>query len=713
MSEKEKIIYEARKNANEEAQQQERERIWALNTQDAIYFNFSYTALKMLGKNLYNNPLSAISELVANSIDAKAENVYVYINMTDKEHSTVEVIDDGCGMSYKDLAEKYVWIGRNKRDDASLAAGDKEALMGRKGIGKLAALYLSNKYYIFSKKDGEESKWLLNVLAYKDSDFPKIDKIHTSKKIDNQVIWDKNIQGTAIILDNVDLRRTGNRRIEGLRRNLSDFYLIDAIGTKIWVAVKDKESQKISYDLVKKNVAYKNFYAVFDNSEYKISERIRDSIAFTWLSQYKDIAQKERPTFILKPESFVTKGKSFFQKEDGELIEKEYQLKGWIAIHSTIEMKDSVDDNFIRNDMYQPNKLRLYVRNKLAVNNYFDIKPSTQAMANYIEGELSFDILDDDDLPDIATSSRQDFLDDERVTKLISLVDPIISALFKLRIKIGQQIRNENNQRAREIEEEERKRRQALETQVVLERKAKEAAQQDAAAAHKQSYFLQSQLTGNVKARAYNTHVIKNNAERINGNILSLLKNHSECKTYKEIKSISLANNKIATAVKYYDSVHYDLINKKLEGNITEFIAQYIQGVIKKEYHNIEINIGDTVDCVFNFPPQDLTVSIENVFSNADKANSKIVNIEFKKESNEIKILFVNDGEKLPKGIYKQHLFEFGYSNCVTSKASIGTGIGLYQIMDLFGRKLDGKVDIYDNNERGITLEVKLYEGKL
>ena len=36
------------------------------NTEDAIYFNFSYAALKLLGKNLYNNAANAISELVAN-----------------------------------------------------------------------------------------------------------------------------------------------------------------------------------------------------------------------------------------------------------------------------------------------------------------------------------------------------------------------------------------------------------------------------------------------------------------------------------------------------------------------------------------------------------------------------------------------------------------------------------------------------------------------
>lgn len=226
MNENEKILYEARKKANEEALSKEKERIRALNTDNAIYFNFSYTALKLLGKNLYNNPLSAVAELVANGIDAKAKNIYVYINMVDKAHSVIEIVDDGTGMSYEDLAEKYVWIGRNKREDEDVAIEDKIAMMGRKGIGKLAALYLSNRYYIFSKKDGAESKWSLNVSAYKDSDFPKLDRLSIDKRIASQPIWSQNKSGTAIVLENVDLRRTGSKRIEGLKRNLSDYYLI-------------------------------------------------------------------------------------------------------------------------------------------------------------------------------------------------------------------------------------------------------------------------------------------------------------------------------------------------------------------------------------------------------------------------------------------------------------------------------------------------------
>ena len=99
------------------------------NTKDAIYFNFSYSALKLLGKNLYSNPTNAISELVANALDANASEVYVYIDMSDKEHAIIEIIDNGSGMSYSDLAEKYVWIGRNKRTDTELTDAEKKTVM--------------------------------------------------------------------------------------------------------------------------------------------------------------------------------------------------------------------------------------------------------------------------------------------------------------------------------------------------------------------------------------------------------------------------------------------------------------------------------------------------------------------------------------------------------------------------------------------------------
>ena len=173
------------------------------NTENEIYFNFSYSALKLLGKNLYSNAANAISELVANALDANAPEVYVYIDMTDKEHSVIEIIDSGSGMSYSDLAEKYVWIGRNKRTDKELSKVEKKTVMGRKGIGKLAALYLSNQYYIITKKENDPTtnQWEINLSAYEDSDFPKLDRVNDSIKLVNESIWKGFKHGTVIKLN--------------------------------------------------------------------------------------------------------------------------------------------------------------------------------------------------------------------------------------------------------------------------------------------------------------------------------------------------------------------------------------------------------------------------------------------------------------------------------------------------------------------------------
>ena len=112
------------------------------NTNDKIFFNFSYFALKLLGKGLYSNPWTAIAELVANGLDAKATCVRIFIDMSDKKNSEIEIFDNGTGMTYSDLAEKYVLIGKNKREDLSLDEVSKNKVMGRKGIGKLAAFLL-------------------------------------------------------------------------------------------------------------------------------------------------------------------------------------------------------------------------------------------------------------------------------------------------------------------------------------------------------------------------------------------------------------------------------------------------------------------------------------------------------------------------------------------------------------------------------------------
>lgn len=709
------------------------------NTSDAIYFNFSYAALKLLGKNLYNNAANAISELVANGLDAKAKNVYVYIDMSDKKNSIIEIIDDGIGMDYADLARKYVWIGRNKRNDADLLEDEKKNVMGRKGIGKLAALYLSNNYYILTKKEANNNvdQWQINLSKYEDSDFPKLDRVNEEVILENNDIWKQMRHGTAIALNNVDLRRNGAKRIEALKRVFADFYLIDELSSSIYVAVKTDKKQRTCFEKVEKFVAFENLYAMYDNTDSCQYKKMRKSIAFEWASKYQHIGNKERETIIWRKEDFQYKGKKEFKTENGELVEKEYELIGWIGVHATIESKNAVDNKFIRNDIYQPNRLRIYVRNKLAVADFFEMHPSTQTMSNYVEGDITFNILDDDDLPDIATSSRQDFLDDERVELLISLLDPIVNAMFKVRNEIGQKIRSENEEYEEYLrQQEEDKRRKEEEARQKAEEKAREAEQKKAEAEKKQkeaekekqlavnraeklsinlgsekkrNHFLVNSLDDDQLNFAKRLHMIRINATTIakvvknNVNKLKRGKFKEEDAWYL-LKKISYLNSRMQAVLEYSAMAKFNTKEEFIEDNLFDFIEEYCENILAQD-EDIEVEVlrKDEKGVNIRFIPQDIAVILDNVISNSIKYNATLLKIVLNKDGNSYTIDFIDNGDGLDPSIEDvRELFEFGKGYTFT-----GTGVGLYHIKSIVEEELKGTVDINLEETKGFALRVR------
>ena len=698
------------------------------NTDSKIQFNFTCYALKLLGHNLYSNPWTAVSEIVANGIDAKASCVCVLVDLFDKESAQIEIIDNGYGMSYQDLCQKYTIIGRNKRIDMP----NDKSVLGRKGVGKLAALFLSDKYYLYTKSQTESSSWIVDVSNSKDDDIPVLERYYGEPNISSVDLWSQNKTGTVIRLTNVNLKKIGRERLKALPVILSDYYLSDVVKCEIKVCVRHHQDDPIVFIPVHKDISFSTMYSIFDNTEKGYKDRLIDGVYLTRENEMPEELDRRISTIKINgfPGTFGTISVKNLADQD---VEAKYSLTGWIGIHGSLDSEIQRRNNPVFNKVsYHPNAIRLYVRGKLAVDNLLTYITNTQAFANYIEGEICFDILDDDRFEDISTSNREGYKkDDVRVRKLLEVVGAIVQKLISDRVTIGSSLNKElrayNEQKRWEVEqkrleaerqaelerfakEEEGKKRKEAERIADQERAEKERAQTEVRVVRKQAYFLQSQLTDDSKIRAYNTHVIKNNAGRINDNVLMLLTQHPECKNYTEVKNIALAGSKISTAVKYYNSVNYDLVNKKINGNITEFISQYVDSVTKHEFHSMNIHVDDPLDCVINFPPQDFTVLIDNVFSNAEKADAKNLYVTYTKAGKEITIKFANDGAKLPVGVEKNQLFEFGYSHSVRRMGVMSTGIGLYQIHQLVNNSMQGSVDIYDNDDAGITLEVTLYE---
>lgn len=112
-------------------------------------FKFSLQILNHLGKGLYRSFATVVAEAVSNSWDAEATRACITI---DKDKLTVE--DNGKGMNRKDFQEKFLEVGYSRREDKDNKS--KRNVIGRKGIGKLAMLSISEKIIILSKKEDQE-----------------------------------------------------------------------------------------------------------------------------------------------------------------------------------------------------------------------------------------------------------------------------------------------------------------------------------------------------------------------------------------------------------------------------------------------------------------------------------------------------------------------------------------------------------------------------
>lgn len=712
------------------------------NSDNIIYFNFSYFALRLLGKGLYSNHWTAIAELVANGLDAQANNVKIYINMIDKKNSIIEIFDNGTGMNYGDLSEKYAFIGKDKREDGELTDEIKKQVMGRKGIGKLAALYLSNKYYLISKTENEnESSWCLDASNVKDSDIPHLDRCDIKEVgVECLAEWEKFKKGTLIHLTNVDLTNFGVKTLEGLKARLADFYLTELLNGQIEVCVREKEKDEKRFHTIEKSIAFKNFYAFYNNTDIDFEKRLASGVKI--ITSVDSISEKQRPVIKVSSEQFPVSGKQFFRKANGEMTEREleYTMSGWIGIHTSIDKADAIlnDPDYLKNKAYRPNQLRLYVRKKLAVENFLEYIKNTQAFSNYIEGEISFDILDDNELGDIATSNRQGFIeDDERVLLLVEILKPIINYLIRARIKVANQIkaevdeynkkekerieelrRKEEEERKKaeiiarkaeaEKEEAEKKKQQAEQEKVIAEEKQKLAEELAEKERHRSQYILN--VSGVEDKNIMNSiHSIYNMSNRIKENLDELkdLVKHTE-KGMRKLEKAAMSNQRILSLSKIISKAGRVVDNNDAlkQVDLSLFLKEYVENVLYCIYDKSDIEI--TCDVFTNrsyikkIKPLSFIMMIDNLIGNAIKANAAMLRIiiDESKDGHYV-IKFVDDGDGIDKSIVDiNRLFEFGVTT------TDGSGLGLFYAKKYMD-DLKGEIEILSNKDKGISVLLK------
>lgn len=688
-------------------------------SKEKIPFNFTYFAMKLLGKNLYSNPWTAISEIVANGIDAQATNVYVLVDMHNKEHAVVEIFDDGKGMSFADLNDKYTLIGRNKRFSEENVEGK---TLGRKGIGKLATLYLSPCYYLYTKtSEYGESAWMVDVRTMKDSDVPALLKTeYDMTRLVAYQKWSELTTGTMIHLSDVDLRKIGPERLRSLPVILADYYLETKIKCNIMVCVLGKENDEMSFAKIRKEIRFDTLYGIYDNTEYGYKNHIASAVYLTKPNKSDDFQEvdRRRQTIVLDTKRFKSEGELELTDLEGNRQKTPYQLTGWIGIHCSLDNEILTRNSPMGKRLqHRPNALRLYVRGKLAVNNLMNYIGSSQALANYIEGEISFDVLDDDAFEDASTSNREGYsINDPRIKELINVVNPIINALISERNRIGgiinqeiEAIRQQKEAEEQRKREEAEKRQREAEEQRKSESAAREKAEQerdrakqDKEQTERRMFALEKNFTSDGEKYKHGVHLAVNFAKEIRGTVIDfdekLLRDKDA--TLKMIMDIDRNAEKIERLPGYIDVANFSLTSPKIRVDVIQLVQQYIES---KGDRKLKYTFLINAKLVREIDFSEVIMFIENIISNSLKAAATELSIICNKnEDGKVRMDFSDNGRGLAERYLKnpQAIFELGETTTIG-----GFGIGAFHMKEIV-EKIGGKIFAIQNEGKGLTIRV-------
>lgn len=117
-----------------------------------------------LGKDLVTNDVVAVIELVKNSYDAFAQNVFVKFEYDETEGQYLEILDDGTGMSKEVVENEWCVVGTpyKKKNSVVRKDGKTRQVTGNKGLGRLSVARLGNRLVMLTKTS-KSPRWEVKV----------------------------------------------------------------------------------------------------------------------------------------------------------------------------------------------------------------------------------------------------------------------------------------------------------------------------------------------------------------------------------------------------------------------------------------------------------------------------------------------------------------------------------------------------------------------
>lgn len=200
-----------------------------------LEMKFEPKTIEHLGVRMYSTLPPALAELISNSYDADASTVSLKFAERNGSPISINVVDDGCGMSSEDIQNKFLVIGRNRRDDIGDVRTERfnRLATGKKGLGKLALFGLAREISVDTVKDGRRNRFVLNwddLMGAAGKYNPKVEIMDLPVDSPN---------GTIIKLSH--LKRQSLFDLDGLADSLSKIFIVDS-DFSISLSANGKES---------------------------------------------------------------------------------------------------------------------------------------------------------------------------------------------------------------------------------------------------------------------------------------------------------------------------------------------------------------------------------------------------------------------------------------------------------------------------------------
>ncbi len=225
-----------------------------------------------------------------------------------------------------------------------------------------------------------------------------------------------------------------------------------------------------------------------------------------------------------------------------------------------------------------------------------------------------------------------------------------------------------------------------------------------------QTLFLQSVTSLDAKELVAFHHQIVHDSSVISnyiGRAVKVLHGMPNGKSVIEyLEKAARANNRITAVAQFATKANFRASTVKELTDLPAFIEQYIVNVARDFIAtNVNVNVENTVNEPFEIMVSriELSILIDNIISNADKADAKLLKVIIKKVgSNTLRISFVDNGKGLSSKLQSvESMFEMGVTT------TPGSGLGLYHAREIV-EKIGGKITAIPIESRGMEIRVEV-----